>query len=228
MKRISILTLILCHLFANGQNQLTKSEIKQGFKLLFDGKSLENWHNFKTNSINPAWQIKDGAITLTKAGGGDIISAEKYDNFELLLEWKISDCGNSGIFYRVSQDSMYNNGYETGPEMQILDNKCHPDNKQLTHQAGALYDMKPVSKVTVKKAGQWNLVKIKILNNKVEHWLNGIKVVEYTLNDASWAKLVKYSKFHDWKGFGTYSSGHIGLQDHGDIVSFRNIRIRKL
>ncbi|TAG53814.1 MAG: DUF1080 domain-containing protein [Cytophagales bacterium] len=228
MKTQIFVVLLSLQFVVLGQNKLTKSEEKQGFKLLFDGKNLDNWRNFQSKSLNSAWKVENESITLTQAGGGEIVSLEKYENFELILEWKISDCGNSGIFYHVSEDSIFKNAYETGPEMQILDNKCHPDNKMITHQAGALYDMKAVSLNSVKKAGEWNIVKIIVNKNKVEHWLNGKKVVQYSLFDTNWDKMVKNSKFYDWKGFGKYKSGHIALQDHGDKVSFRNIKIRKL
>lgn len=228
MKTQIFVVLLSLQFVVLGQNKLTKSEEKQGFKLLFDGKNLDNWRNFQSKSINSFWKVENESITLTQGGGGEIVSLEKYENFELILEWKISDCGNSGIFYHVSEDSIFKNAYETGPEMQILDNKCHPDNKMITHQAGALYDMKAVSLNSVKKAGEWNIVKIIVNKNKVEHWLNGKKVVQYSLFDTNWDKMVKNSKFYDWKGFGKYKSGHIALQDHGDKVSFRNIKIRKL
>lgn len=163
-----------------------------------------------------------------RQNAGDIITENKYESFELKLDWKIADCGNSGIFYHVSEDSIFNATYESGPEMQLLDNKCHPDSQWENHRAGSLYDMIAPSKVTVKKAGEWNTVKLIVKKNKVKHFLNDVMIVEYTLFDAKWNAMVAKSKFNNWKGFGTYKKGHIALQDHGDRVAFRNIKLKPI
>ncbi|MDX2196898.1 MAG: DUF1080 domain-containing protein [Cytophagales bacterium] len=232
MKNIIIIAALLsgnmCLLSA--QNTLTAQEKKDGWQLLFDGTTTQGWHNYRSTTINPQWKVVDGALTLTEKNGGDIVTADEFENFELKLDWKISDCGNSGLFYGVLEDtaSWAWAVYATGPEMQILDDKCHPDNKLETHRAGALYDMLPCSKATVKPAGQWNEITLKINKGKAEHWQNGTKVVEYTLWTPEWDAMVAKSKFNGWKGFGKYKKGKIALQDHGDVVSFRNIKIRKL
>lgn len=227
MKKITLILIALTFsVFA--QNTLTKKEIKQGWKLLFDGKTTNGWRNYKSNTINPQWKVQAGAIVLTTVNGGDIMTEKQYESFELSLEWKIADCGNSGIFYHVVEDSAYWATYSTGPEMQILDDKCHPDNKLENHRAGSLYDMITPSKVTVKKAGEWNKVLLIINQNKVKHYLNDVLIVEYTLFSPEWDAMVAKSKFADWKGFGKFKKGHIALQDHGDTVSFRNIKIREL
>lgn len=209
-------------------NQLSASEQKQGWKLLFDGQSPNGWRNYRSKTINPQWKVVDGTLTLAEKGGGDIITENQYENFELNLEWRIQDCGNSGIFFGVVEDTSYCCVFFTGPEMQILDDKCHPDNKLENHRAGALYDMITCSKPTVKPAGEWNQIRLVKKNGKVEQWQNGTKVVEYTMWTPEWDAMVAKSKFKDWKGFGKYKKGHLALQDHGDVVSFRNIKLKEL
>lgn len=229
MKKILSVLFITTVFTASAQiNSLTEKEKKAGWKLLFDGKSTSGWRNYLKPSINSQWKVVDGALTLTEKGGGDIITEGEFENFELSLEWKISDCGNSGIFYGVVEDTSYCCVFFTGPEMQVLDDKCHPDNKLENHRAGSLYDMLSPAKNVVKPAGEWNLVSIKINKGKVEQWLNGVKIVEYTLWSDSWNTMVSKSKFKDWKAFGKAKRGHLALQDHGDVVSFRNIKIKEL
>jgi hypothetical protein len=216
--------------FAQTLNTLTDKEKKDGWKLLFDGKSVSGWHNYRSKTLNPQWKAVDGAFVLTEKGGGDVVSDDEFENFELSIDWKIADCGNSGIFYNVVEDtaSWAFAVYASGPEMQVLDDKCHPDNKLESHRAGALYDQLPLMKPAVKPAGEWNKAILKIKNGKAEHWLNGIKVVEYTLWTPEWDALVAKSKFNGWKGYGKFKKGHFALQDHGDMVSFRNIKVRQL
>lgn len=227
MKKITIILCVLqITLFA--QNALTQKEIKQGWKLLFDGKTTNGWRNFKSKTINSQWKVEDGCLVLSDKNGGDIVSENQYESFELNLEWKISDCGNSGIFYHVAEDTTFGAVYSTGPEMQILDDTCHPDNKWKNHRAGSLYDMIAPSKVTVKKAGEWNKVKLIVKGNQVKHFLNDVMIVQYTLFDKKWDEMIANSKFKDWKGFGKYKKGYIALQDHGDKVYFKNIKIRVL
>jgi cytochrome c len=160
--------------------------------------------------------------------GGDIVTSEEYENFELKMEWKISPCGNSGIFYSVVESRDNQHGYQTGPEMQILDNTCHPDARFKTHKAGDLYDLIECTYVTVKPAGVWNKVRIIKNKGKVEHWLNGVKVVEFEMYTDHWREMISQSKFKDMSGFGQAAKGKIALQDHNDKVWFRNIKIRRL
>ena len=144
------------------------------------------------------------------------------------LEWKIQSCGNSGIFYLVKESEEYTEAYYTGIEMQVLDNECHKDGKLITHRAGDLYDMIACKYETVKPAGEWNKVRIRIKNGHVEQWLNGYKVVEYQLWNDDWKNMVANSKFKDWAGFGASKKGHISLQEHDDRVWYRNIKIKEL
>ena len=219
-------------------NTLSDAEKAEGWKLLFDGKSTAGWRNFNKKTIGSGWVINDNAIHLNAKkkvdggwqaqDGGDIITDGQYDNYELSLEWKIGNCGNSGIIFNVVEDEKYDYVWLTGPEMQVLDNTCHPDAKIQTHRAGDLYDMIECKYVTVKPAGQWNKARLVINNGKAEHWLNGRKVVEYELWTDQWNEMVANSKFKDMEDFGKARKGHIALQDHGDPVWFRNIKIREL
>jgi len=219
-------------------NSLTKQEKLEGWKLLFDGVTLEQWRNFKSDNIGGAWKAINGELRLTtdnkKEGewqvndGGDIITKETYKDFELVLEWKVSECGNSGIIYNVHESKEYDYVWETGPEMQILDNSCHPDARITKHRAGDLYDLIACSEETVKPAKQWNQVRIISNQGKVEHWLNGVKVVSFTMFTPEWKEMIAKSKFIEMPGFGTFDEGHISFQDHGDQVAFRNIKIKKL
>ena len=213
------------------QNSLSSKEKAEGWILLFDGESMEHWRGFKKETVPDAWAIEDGAIVLTGEGGGDIITREKYEDFELVLDWKISEGGNSGIFFNVSEDPKFDYTWQTGPEMQIIDDERHPDAKQgknNNRQAGTNYDLHPLSEPAVNPAGQYNTARLVVNNGQVEHYLNGKKVVEYTLWSPEWEELVKESKFASMPDYGRYKSGHIALQDHGDKVWFKNIKIRPL
>lgn len=218
-------------------NKLSSGEKKDGWHLLFDGKTTQGWHKYGGGAVGSAWKARDGYLCLDTSikenwqikDGGDIVSDEEYDNFDLQLEWKIAKDGNSGIiFYIHEEKSKYNWPWETGPEMQVLDNNGHPDAKIIKHRAGDLYDLISSSKETVKPYGEWNLAEIKSLNGKLDLFLNGENVVSTNLWDDNWKKLVAGSKFKNMPGFGTYQKGRIGLQDHGNEVCFRNIKIRKL
>jgi len=219
------------------RTSLTEEEKKEGWQLLFDGVSTKGWHNYGSNTAGTAWKVKDSILGLDISqkengkvvGGGDLTTDEEFENFHLKLEWKIDTNGNSGIIFYVHEDTtQYKKSYETGPEMQVLDNKGHPDAKITKHRAGDLYDLISCSKETVKPALQWNQVEIKCVNGKLDFWLNGENVVSTQLWDDNWTKMVAGSKFKQWPGFGTFKKGKICLQDHGNIVWYRNIRIKKL
>lgn len=199
---------------------------------LFDGKSLNGWHSWQQDKVLPQWKIEDGAVVLAEKGGKDLVTDKEYGDFELELEWKIAEGGNSGIIYHVIEDKKYCCPYSTGPEIQVLDDVKHPDakaGKDGNHKSGSLYDMLPPNEFSaVKPAGEWNKAKIVIKGGKGESWLNGKKVVEFPTQGAEWDKLVANSKFKTWQGFGAASKGKIALQDHGDKVSYRNIRIKEL
>ena len=226
-------TLIFLFISMTGsaQNALSAKEKSEGWKLLFDGKSTNGWRNYRSEKVSDRWKVSNGELYLDKsvtAGTGDLMTDEEFQDYELSVEWKISACGNSGIIFNVVEDEKFKNTYNSGPEMQVLDNTCHPDAKIAKHRAGDLYDLIAVSKETVKPAGEWNQVRIVSKNSKMEFWLNGTKVVDFTMHTPEWKKMVAESKFKSMPGFGEAKKGHIALQDHGDAVWFRNIKIREL
>lgn len=200
-------------------------------------ESLSDWHNYnKPGKIGPAWSLNNGVLHLDASnkenwqvnGGGDIVYKETFTDFHLKVEWKIAPNGNSGIMFNVHEDPSIPYPWQTGPEMQVLDNAGHPDAKINKHRAGDLYDLISCSKETVKPAGEWNLAEIVSNKGKLTFFLNGEKVVSTTQWDEGWKNLIAGSKFRDMPGFGTYKGGKIALQDHGDNVWFRNVMIRRL
>lgn len=211
----------------------TKQE-NNNWEVLFDGTSYDQWKGYLADEVFDNWSIEDGAMAFTpgQEGGKNIISKNKYTNFVLSLEWKISAGGNSGIFWGVHEDPKYNEAYLTGPEIQVLDNTAHPDAKigEGTHSAAALYDMiAPPTDVT-KPVGEWNLCVLEV-NHKTNLGkvsLNGTELFTFPVNGTKWDAMVANSKFADWEGFGAYPTGHIGLQDHSDKVWYRNIKIKSL
>ena len=216
---------------ALAQNTLTEKEKKDGWKLLFDGKTSAGWRTFNDTKAGAGWKVQNGELYLDKTvkeGRGDLLTDAEYENYEFSIEWKIDACGNSGIIFNVKEDPKYDATYVTGPEMQVLDNACHPDAKIIKHRAGDLYDLISSSKETVKPAGEWNHAMIKSDHGKMEFWLNGTKAVEFTMHDAKWDQMVAASKFKTMPDFGKAHKGHIALQDHGDKVWYRNIKIREL
>lgn len=197
------------------------------WRVLFDGKSFAGWRNFKAEGVRPQWVIEDGALHLTGGGGGDIVTAESFDGpFELELEWKISPGGNSGVMYFVRELASTNAPYWTGPEMQVLDDDRHSDGKIPSHRAGALYDLQVPPAGATRPVGEWNKARVVFTGARIEHWLNGVKVADAPYGDAEWKALVAKSKFATWSDFGSEPRGRIALQDHGDKVWYRNIRIR--
>ncbi len=219
-------------LYAQQVNTLTAKEKEEGWQLLFDGKTTKGWHGYgKGSGIGSSWVIADSSLHLdsTVKDGGDIVTNDEFENFHLKLDWKIAVNGNSGIIFYVKEDtSKYKYPYYTGPEMQVLDNAGHPDAKIPKHRAGDLYDLIACSKETVKPALQWNRVEIIADKGKLDFMLNGEKVVSTTLWDDNWKQLVAGSKFKAWPDFGTFKKGRIDLQDHGNNVWYRNIKIKRL
>ena len=201
---------------------------------LFDGSSFDNWRGYLAQDMYPEWSIEDGTMLFTPSEKGDknIITKQKYTNFVLSLEWKISQGGNSGIFWGIYEDEKFKKPYNTGPEIQILDNQRHPDAKANPkyHQAGALYDMVQPKYDVCKPVGEWNkcVIKINHKSNLGSVTLNGTVIVEFNVHGAKWDAMVADSKFKDWEDFGKHQTGHIGLQDHGDKVWYRNIKIKEL
>lgn len=228
--------------FTNGyavkHNTLTEEEKAAGWKLLFNGKSTEGIRNFKSEDLGRRWVAENGTLHFQGKGsedgwqardGGDItITDKEYKDYELVLDWKVAEGANSGVIYNVKEDEKYDYVWHTGMEMQILDNLRHPDGQIEKHRAGDLYDLIETKFVTVSPAGEWNRSRLVVNKGKVEHWLNGYKVVEYELWTPEWKALVAASKFADMPDFGEARQGHVALQDHGDKVWFRNIKIREL
>lgn len=207
------------------QNVLTDAERQEGWRLLFNGRDLDGWRKYRGGEITGGWEVVDGALTRT-GNGGDIVTAEQFGDFELSLQWKVSPGGNSGIFYRAGEEGQA--VWQTAAEMQVLDNARHRDGQDAKTSAGSLYAMIAPSEKVVNPAGTWNDVRIVARGPKVEHWLNGRKIVEYEVGTPAWKTLVAGSKFASLPRFGTLPKGHIALQDHGDLVAFRNIKIKPL
>ncbi len=208
-----------------------------GFVSLFDGKTTTGWHSYGKTAAGELWKVNDGVLYLdtTKKqgyqtiGGGDLLTDSEYENFDLKLEWKIAPNGNSGLIFLINEDTAkYKEVWYTGFEMQILDNDGHPDGKIIKHRAGDLYDLISSSKETVNPVGEWNEVEVILNHGKLDLFLNGTNVVSTTLWDDNWNKLVAGSKFKDMPDFAKYKKGRIALQDHGNMVSFRNIQIKTL
>ena len=213
-------------------NVLTQKEKKAGWILLFDGSSTNGWHSFNKAELGSDWEADNGTLHLTKHkgenAGGDATTAGEFEDFDLKLDWKISQNGNSGVLFLVQEGAQHERSYHTGPEMQVLDNNGHPDAKIIKHRAGDLYDLITSKPETAKPAGQWNSIEIKLQKGKLELWQNGVKVVSTTLWDANWNALVAGSKFKNMADFAKSKKGHIALQDHGNEVWYKNIKIRKL
>lgn len=205
--------------------------------VLFDGTSFDGWKGYNQEGMPDPWSIEDGAMVLTppnprpEGANYNIVTTERFSNFVMSLEWKIAEGGNSGVFWGVEELEKFGQPYATGPEIQVLDNERHPDAKAGTsHQAGALYDMVSPSENVCKPAGEWNTMEITIdySNHAGKVALNGIEIVNFPLGNKEWDDMVAASKFNGWEGFGQYTTGKIGLQDHGDQVSYRNIKIKSL
>jgi hypothetical protein len=204
---------------------LTAAEKAEGWKLMFNGTSLTGWKGYKKATVPTGWTVAAGV--LTRSGpGGDLMTAEEYGDFEMRFEWKVPQNGNSGIIYRIAETEQY--PWQTGPEYQILHNQGHADGKNPITSAGSNYAVNPPVKDVTKPVGEWNDGRLIVRGNHVEHWLNGVKVVEYEIGSADWEARVKASKFAKVANYGRMKRGFIALQDHGDAVSYRNLKIRPL
>lgn len=219
------------------ENKLTDEEKKDGWQLLFDGATTNGWHEYGPAPSSGLWKVDNGNLFFDgkqKAdnkvqGDHSIVTDGDYTNFDLKLEWKVDTGSNSGVMFYVVEDSAkYKRPYHTGPEMQVLDNERHADAKIPKHRAGDLYDLISVSKETVKPALEWNQVEIKSLNGQLDFYLNGTNVVSTKMWDDNWKKMIANSKFKDMPGFGTFKTGKLCLQDHGNNVWYRNIKIKAL
>src|SRR5262249_30719728 len=219
-------------------NQLTKAEKAAGWRLLFDGKSFDGWRGFHSDKVPGGWAIEDGCIkkipSLGEMGqaGGDLITVDQFDNFEFSVEWKLAKGSNSGIKYLISESLPPAGKSGVGFEYQVLDDDNHPDAKagiNGNRTAGSLYDLIPASKAKkLNPIGEFNQTRIVVRGNHIEHWLNGVKTVEFDRTSDDYRKHLSESKFKNTKGFGEAKRGHILLQDHGDEVWFRNIKVRAL
>lgn len=203
-------------------NTLSKAEQAAGWKLLFDGKDMSQFRNFQKDTVGSGWKVEDGAIVWTKKGAGDLITKKKYGSFELSLEYNISEGGNSGIMFHVTEEGK--RPWHTGPEIQVQDNVKGHD-PQL---AGWLYEFYPAKVDATKPVGQWNHLRILMTPEKSVHWMNGTYYCDYVKGSEDWNKKLAASKFAKMPLFGKADSGHICLQDHGNVVKFRNIRIREV
>jgi len=219
-------------------NTLNDEEKRQGWVLLFGGVSFDGWRQCNGTGMPANWVIDDRAMKVFTAkgkkpgegSGGDIVyAARRFRNFELSIDWKTEQAGNSGIFYHV-REVAGQPIYYAAPEVQVLDNLGATDNKVASHLAGSLYDMLPADPNTVKPAGEWNTIVVRVKDGRVTHTQNGTKVVEYTLWTPEWDAMVQNSKFKTFPGFieGIAREGYIGLQDHGYATWFRNIKVRGL
>lgn len=207
-------------------NQLSSQQKAEGWISLFDGKNPSAWRNYQKDDINSGWVVENGALKLETAGAGDLISKQAFTDFDLYIDWKISEAGNSGIF--IMADETGTKIYSHAPEIQILDNEKAHDNKIDTHLAGSLYDMVSVHKSALKPAGEWNTVRIRLEDKLLQIWQNDVMTTNVVIGTSTWKNLVAASKFADWEGFATNETGHLGLQDHGNVVWFKNMRIREL
>lgn len=243
MKRYFILVMLILILAGckkeikeSAQTKISKeAEANKDWTVLFDGKTFNGWHSYLNDSISDQWQVKDGAMLYMpdpdqNQGVNNLMTDQKYENFELYMEWKIAVDGNSGVFYGVNEDRQFVVPYMTGPEVQIRDYSSDEGFNDLKQVSGAIFGIVGPDKDESKKAGEWNqyLIKIDHRNNIGSIVLNGAEVTKFPVNGEAWNDLVSKSKFRDWEGFGITRKGHIGLQDHGHQVWFRNIRIKEL
>jgi hypothetical protein len=201
----------------------TGSASDNEWRSLFDGKSLAGWRGFKQQSAPTGWTPQNGELVRT-GSGGDLMTVEQFGDFELELDWKVESGGNSGVIYRITEEGTRT--YESGIEMQVLDDAKHRDGQNALTSAGSLYGLYAPPRGIVKPAGEWNTARILARGNHVEHWLNGTKVVDAELWSPDFRARHEKSKFKEWPAYAKATSGHIALQDHGDTVYYRNIRIR--
>lgn len=225
------------NVLTNAEQASTASATEGEWKVLFDGTNFDAWKRYLEEGVGDAWKIEEGAMVFyppTERKKGEkynLVTKEDFTDFVLSLEWKISEGGNSGIFWGVKEVESLSEAYHSGPEIQVLDNEKHPDSKNgPKRQAGALYDMVGPSEDVTKPVGEWNTCVITV-NHKTNQGsvvLNGKEIASYPVNGEGWDAMVATSKFKESQHFGKYQTGRIGLQDHGDIVSFRNIKIKAL
>jgi hypothetical protein len=211
-------------------NTLSAAEEKAGWRLLFDGKTMDQWRNYKGDAVGSNWTIEAGAITLTTPRRAvDIITKDEFTDFDFTFDWQLAPAppaGNSGVMFYVIEKG--DATYYSGPEYQVLDNATHPDGKNPLTSAGSCYALYAPSRDASRPIGEWNTGRIVINKGKVEHWLNGEKVVSYDMNSDDWKTKVLGSKFKEWPEFGAARKGHLALQQHGAKVAYKNLKIREI
>jgi hypothetical protein len=206
-------------------NTLSERERGEGWRLLFDGRSTAGWRGYKQATMPSGWEVVEGALTRTGATT-DIVTVDTFRDFELALEWRITPGGNSGIFFRAIEGE--GGIYEYAPEMQVLDDAGHPDGSSELTSAGSNFALHAAPRGVLKPVGQWNSVRIRAQGNHVQQWMNGTLVVDYQIGSDDWKRRVAASKFAAWPEYGLAPEGHVGLQEHGNEVAFRSIKIRVL
>lgn len=229
MRAIPIAVCLVSAAIAAEPNTLSPEEKADGFRLLFDGKSLKNFRNFKQETANPLWQVKDGAFVLTAKGGGNLMTKETFNDFEFRFDFKIAADGNSGVMWHVTEDQPQ--PFHTGPEYQILDSfakKGYPNELAAGNVAGALYSIIPAKPEVSKPAGDWNSAVIRVKGTAITLALNGTVTAEIDSASDGWKTKIATTKFAAWEKFNKMPEGHLVFQDHGDQVSFRNLRIKTL
>lgn len=228
MKRLLILAwLLMLAVEVNAaHNTLTDEEQAEGWRLLFDGKTTAGWRNYQKATLSDGWQVVDGTLARVADGAGDIVTLDEYGDFELVVDWRIEEGGNSGIFFRASENNPYI--FMSAPEVQVLDDQRHRDGQDPLTSAGSNFGLHPAPRGIVRPAGEWNHVRLLVKGDRVSQWLNDELVVTYELGSEDWQVRVKASKFAKWPEYGRLRKGYIGLQDHGDPVAFRDIKIEPL
>lgn len=204
-------------------NTLSAAETKAGWVLLFDGNDPgKSLRGYKRSDMPKEWVAEDGALVL-RGKGGDIVTKSEYADFEYQVDWKIAPGGNSGIMWHVSEE--FNYPWETGPEMQVLDDTLHADGKSQLTSAGACYALYAAPRGVVKPVGEWNTANLRVVGTKVTCTLNGVKTADFDMSSQDWKDRLAASKFASMKSFATKSKGYIALQDHGDVVMYRNMKV---
>ena len=225
---IILLSILLSFKPLQADNTFSESEKKEGWKLLFDGKTINGWRPFKNNPQD-SWEVVSGQMHTKKEGASrhvDLITNEQYKDFELSVDWKVDKGANSGIIYHALET--HDAAYETGPEYQLIDDNGYEDKLEDWQKSGADYAMHPPSGIAAKPAGEYNRTRIVVKGDHVEHWLNGVKVADFHAWTPEWEKLKKEGKWKDYPDYGNSKKGYIALQDHGGGVWFKNVKIRKL
>ena len=210
-------------------NALTNAEKEAGWRLLFDGTTTAGWRGYKSEKMPPSWKVVDGSLVSKPAPGeqtNHVVTVEQFDDFELSLEWKMVAGGNSGIMYRATEEREW--PWDSGPEYQILDNAGHLDGNNPLASASACYAVYPPAKDLTRPLGEWNQTRIVANGNRIEHWLNGERVVAYEVGTDAWTAHVKTSRFWATPGYGRSPKGHICIQDYGNAIEYRNIKVRPI